>query len=420
MGTTTSDRPSVSQVFTPRRHVVNSAMYIQRPMHERELKRSIEGARHTILSGESGSGKSWLYWHVAEVENWQIFTANSAVISLRNSVVEGIAAGILPDGSKELVEYSQKLEGKAEIFGFGGGAEAERKYSIHKRDLLLKAFESARHQAKNRVALVVIDNLEAIFESPELMAELGNVILLLDDKTYGQFQVKFLLVGVPGDIRDYFQRARNLESVANRLQEAPIVNSLSIKQIHEFVRRGFSDQLKIVIGEIQIKELAEHVEKVTLGIAERMHEYCELLGHRIEDNGWKFESRLLEIADKHYLSDCFLMAYSTVESFMNERRTKTGRRNQVLFALGKISATTFEPAFVEEIVRAEFPKTTSNVALAISQTLSELCEGDTPLLRRQKKGSAHRFADPRYLMCLRLMLKKDPETEKIIKRPVAR
>jgi hypothetical protein len=54
-------KPKINQVFTPRKAIVNPAMYIPRPQLEKELKRAIEGSLHSILTGESGSGKSWLH-----------------------------------------------------------------------------------------------------------------------------------------------------------------------------------------------------------------------------------------------------------------------------------------------------------------------------------------------------------------------
>lgn len=72
------------------------------------------------------------------------------------------------------------------------------------------------------------------------------------------------------------------------------------------------------------------------------------------------------------------------------------------------------------LLRLRGPRPNAYVSLAVGQTLSDLCSGPTPLLRRQAKVAAYRFADPRYLMCLRLMLRKDPDTEKILKRKLTR
>lgn len=48
----------INEVFTPRSHVVNPAMYINRPNLEKELERAVNGGLHSILTGENGSPQS--------------------------------------------------------------------------------------------------------------------------------------------------------------------------------------------------------------------------------------------------------------------------------------------------------------------------------------------------------------------------
>jgi len=100
---------------------------------------------------------------------------------------------------------------------------------------------------------------------------------------------------------------------------------------------------------------------------------------------------------------------------MNERKTKAGRRNQVLFSLSKMRNSEFDLNEIEAIVRKEFPISTTNTALAVGQMLADLASGDAPLLRRASEAANYRFADPRYLMCIRVMLRKSPEGERVVK-----
>ena len=410
-----TNRPKISEVFTPRSAAVNPAMYIDRPAHQRDLKRAVEGSLHAILCGESGGGKSWLSRHVAQIENWVTFYANAGNAARQKTLTGTIALAIHDEGERECIEYTQKLEGKVGALGIGGSTEAGRKYEVKTKELLLKAFKAARDKAGNKIAVLVIDNLEAIFAKTELMEELGNIILLLDDPDYAQYRIKILLVGVPAEVVEYYQRIENLETVSNRLQEIPSVTGMNWGQIEEFIRRGFVGQLKVKLTAEQTTQIAKHVENVTLGIAQRLHEYCELLGYNIQDSEWIFDSSLLKSADQKFLATCLKKAYAVVDGSMNERKTKAGRRNQVLFALGKINVTEFDVAEVEKLVRIEFPVSTKNTALAVGQMLSDLATGDAPLLRRASKGANFRFADPRYLMCIRVMLRKSPEGEKVLK-----
>jgi hypothetical protein len=252
------------------------------------------------------------------------------------------------------------------------------------------------------------------------MEELGNIILLLDDPDYARHDIRMLIVGVPSEVVEYYQRIENLEPVTNRVTELPALTSLNWGQIEDFVQRGYVGHLKITLSATQIKEIASHVADVTLGIAQRLHEYCEILGHNIEDSEWSFDSALLDVSDRQFLSSCLKKAYTVVNGCMNERKTKTGRRNQVLFALGKIKPAEFDVREVETMVRDEFPVTTSDTTLAIGQMMAELSEGAAPLLRRSPKGSIYRFSDPRYLMCIRVMLRKRASDESVIRATLRR
>lgn len=408
-------KPKITEVFTPRSAMVNPAMYIDRPMHQKDLKRAIEGSLHAILCGESGGGKSWLYRHVSLQEGWETFYANAGNAARYKTLTGAIANASFIEGEKEWTEYTQTLAAEVGAFGTGGSTETERKYEVKSKESLLKAFKTAREKAGKKVAVVVIDNLEAIFSKPELMEELGNIILLLDDPDYAKYQIKLLIVGVPAEVVEYYQGIENLEPVANRIKEIPPVTAMNWGQIEEFVRRGFVGQLKVSLASDQVKEIAKHVEHVTLGIAQRLHEYCEILAYNIQDSGWKYDSGLLEHANEKFLSSCLKKAYAVVDGCMNERKTKTGRRNQVIYALGKVKNSEFDLNEVEELVRKEFPVSTAKTALAIGQMMADLASGSAPLLRRTTKVASYRFADPRYLMCIRVMLGKSQNDEKILK-----
>jgi hypothetical protein len=413
-------RPKISEVFTPRNAEVNDAMYIHRPLHETELTRAVEGSLHAVLCGESGSGKSWLQRHVAQKNKWKTFYANAGNAARYRTLTGTIANAIYDEDDREWIEYSQKLVGEIGMLGMKGATEAGRVYEVKSKELLLRAFKKAREKAGDAVAVVVIDNLEAIFKKADLMEELGNIILLLDDPDYATHRIKLLIVGVPAEVVEYYQRIENLETVANRLKEIPAVTGLNWGQVEDFVTRGFLNQLKIDLGAEIIATIAKYVAYVTLGIPQRLHEYCEILAFNIEDSEWRYDPGLLKKADEKFLNNSLRKAYAVLETSMNERRTKTGRRNQVLYALGKMSKTEFDAGEVESLVRSEFPVSTSNTTLAVGQMLGDLSAGDSPLLRRSAKLANYRFSDPRYLMCIRVVLQKTGDGEKVLKRTFRR
>jgi hypothetical protein len=76
-----------------------------------------------------------------------------------------------------------------------------------------------------------------------------------------------------------------------------------------------------------------------MGFAQHVQEYCEQLGYLAEDNHWVALSEMLRQADSRWLKGGLSKASGTIERIMNERETKIGRRNQILFVLGRLEKT---------------------------------------------------------------------------------
>jgi hypothetical protein len=413
-------RPKITEVFTPRRAEVNPKMYVSRDKHERALVRSIEGSLHTIISGESGNGKSWLYKKVALDQGWKIFPGNFGNAARLGSISAEIFNAIVPKGSREWTEHEETINAELTAVIAKGGANSKRKYSIKTSELVELSFEVGRREARNSIGVLVLENLEAIFKRNDLMDELGNILLLLDDERYAKYKIKILIVGVPANVIEYYQNIENLEPVGNRVEEIFHIQSLNENQTLTLLKKGFREQLGIKISDEIIQKWSEHIHSATLGVAQRIHEYCEQLAYIIEDNNWKIPNYSLENADWEFVKSSLYKAYAVVDKCMNERETRAGRRNQVLYALGGINQTSFYYSDVEEQVRDKFPNSTRDVTLGISQILSDLSKEDMPLLRRTSKGNAYRFADPKYLMCIRLMLKLNKEKETVSKKLLKR
>jgi Cdc6-like AAA superfamily ATPase len=83
-------RKEISDVFTPRNESVNKEMYISRGDHEKNLFRSIKGSMHSFLSGESGTGKSWLYKKVFSEKKINFKAVNCANASRQGSITDEI------------------------------------------------------------------------------------------------------------------------------------------------------------------------------------------------------------------------------------------------------------------------------------------------------------------------------------------
>ena len=265
----------------------------------------------------------------------------------------------------------------------------------------------------NNKRVLVLDNLESARDDPSLLKELADVITLLDDPRYADYKVSLLIVGVPGDLRKYYQDTPNLSTVANRLRELPEVARLDKNQCADLVRRGFCDELKYKIEDVALSEISKRATWVTDGLPQRLHEYCLELAKVL----WEYKEAIkpcslvdsFKEAESRWLGVSLNSNYTVIESLMNERRTKIGRRNQILYVLGSFETDEFKTHEVERKIRQEFPETASDRVINTSQILSGLVSAIHPILKPSPKGDAFCFTDPKYRLCIRSMLKKRPD-----------
>lgn len=393
-----------NEVFTPRNPTVNPAMYIERPSLERSLRRAIEGTQHILIHGESGCGKTWLYKRILENDGIVLTVANLGNASRLGSIVNEIENSVAEFSGAIKTGYKETKEAELNAGLAKGTLTHEGEFETPQIDGLERAFKSLRQKAGKRKCCLVLDNLESIFRNKQLMSELGDIVLLLDDPRYAKYEIKLLIVGVPEGAREYFSRAENRLTVTNRLYEIPEVGSLSPAQLAHFVKSGFIQELGCSLDEDVAKELCQFAFFITGGVPQMLHEYCLELAYLAEDQNDAITQPMLKPAAAMWLQASLSSSYSAVEEMMNDRSTVAGRRNQVLFALGQVNKDSFNYSDIEEIVRREFPASTAGKTLNISGILSELADRENSLIKRSRKANSYSFVDPKYRMCIRVML----------------
>jgi AAA domain len=411
------DRPKKPhEVFTPRSAEVNEAMYISRPDLEEKLTQAIFAGLHVLIHGESGCGKSWLYKRVLAHQQTYYLPVNLAVASNLGSITSALRNSIHREGGAKKVGYSETKSAEAGLPGLAKGAlEHTGQYEVGEKEPFEACLEFCRSKAGNKKpAFVVLDNLETIFSEDKLMKELGNLITLLDDDHYSAYGVRILIVGVPSGVREYFTKSENRQTIANRIREMPEVAALDHDQIIEFVHRGFTKELEYKLPTDQFESIAAHIEYVTMGFPQRLHEYCLELSFVAQRHAKTVTADLLDEADKNWLSTQLSNDFTLIQSMMNEKETRVGRRNQAIYALGRLNKNEFRNSDVEAQVRKEFPESTTNVIINVSQILSDLANRLSPIIKRpSSKNDYYIFTDPKYKMCVRAMLRKNSETHAI-------
>lgn len=414
----TVKRKEITSVFTPRQTYVNPAMYVARPDLEKLLLRSVRRNTHSLLFGESGNGKSWLYRHTLEKNDIPFVVANSANASRLGSITVEICNALIEPGTVKKYGFSEDKAAELSVLIAKANLTHSANYQIVQEDPLLEAFRIFGSHSSGR-KILILDNLESIFCSDRLMNELADIVILLDDPRYSQFGINLLIVGIPNGVLEYFRKTKNAESVANRVEEIEKVGSLDKSQVGEVVKKGF-DQLKVVLTSSVLDALSNHIWNITLGIAQRVHEYCECLAYGLEEQDWKFTKLALDKADTAWLKQGLRQSYQVVEGHLNSRQTAVSRRNQVIYCIGKTRAHQFDSNVIDGMIRKEFPETIPDTNMGIGSILTELCSEDSPLICRNEKTNSFSVIDPRYLMCIRLILYREPGTNRVLKKQFIR
>lgn len=410
---------TIPEVFTPRSSEVNLKTYVPRLDLERALLRSVKGSMHSLLFGESGNGKSWMYKKVLD-QNLIIYrVANCANASRMKSITSEIVGALVQPGTAQRTGYSENKEASIKAVVVEGKLVHQNQYKLQLSEPLEQALSAFRQHIGDGPAVVVLDNLESIFGNSGLMDELADIIILLDDQRYAKYKLKFLIVGVPNGVLEYFAKTKNLESVSNRLEELPKVGGLSTAMVSTLVTRGFNELLRFSLSLESVEEIGRHIHHVTMGVAQRVQEYCEKLAYQIDDNRKLFTSELLKKADSDWLLLGMRQGYTVVESHLNSKRTTIARRNQVIYSIGKIRRHQIDSGNVTDVLKEEFPETVSETNMGIGSILADLATGESPLLKKNPKTNEFRVIDPRYIMCIRIMLWKHPVTNIVEKRSFA-
>lgn len=109
---------------------------------------------------------------------------------------------------------------------------------------------------------------------------------------------------------------------------------------------------------------------------------------------------------RNWVQEALVSENARVEEHINSKATKHGRRNQVIYCVGRMNSNEFSAQEVEDNVRSTFPVSTQNKTLNISAILKELSTGNNPLIRKSPKGTRYRFLIQKIKIMARWMLDK--------------
>lgn len=414
-----------SEVFTPRSHKINEYSHVPRAIYMKELERAFDQGKHIFIHGESGAGKSWLFKDFAKKKKLPVLICNLANASKFNSIDSEFENTVNRELEKIKVSFSRTDElsgdGTADFGKIPLWTVLELKLRlVFKRNkqtsykiLSKEPFEAAlefisKKARRNKKSVILLENFESIIDNSKVLKELANVLTLLDDPRYGKYNVTLFIIGTPSDILYYFSNTPANAPISNRLSTIREVSQLTEEEAISLVKKGFAALNYIIESE---KEILDYICWITDRIPQRIQEYCYFLATNGESNR-KITSSNLQKTDIEWLGDSLYQSYTAIENAMNSKDTSIGRRNQTLYCLGQFKFNEIRVNEMELLMRKHFPKKTDGVTINPSQTLSELSKSENPIIKKSPKGDSYYFTDPKYRICIRLMLFEEDEIVK--------
>lgn len=414
-------RTEPEEVFTPRGKTVNDKMYVHRDSLENSLKKAIRKHKNIVVHGESGTGKTWLYKKVFDDLIVFYEVLNSATINQSGSISEALCMLLARMEPKEKSGYDEKkgAEGNAGIAK--GSLEHTNKFSYRSADSYLDLIRLIRKRAGSKKAFLVIENLEHIVKSKEMVKELSSLLLYLDDEEYAKNDVRILLVGTPNNLRDYFNDVEETQTIINRLQEIPEVAALSRSDVFSLASKGLFKLLDNTLIEDRSKNFTEDyllnaISWFSINIPQYVHDICLEIALQAEEWDGKITNDVYVNSLRSWVQEALISENTRLEKNINSKETKHGRRNQVIFTAGVMPSNEFSNSEIEDALREHFPNSTTGKTLNISSNLIELSGGTHPIFSKTPKGNRYRFVDPKVKIMIRWMLTKESDEKITVKK----
>lgn len=407
------NKPSPREVFTPRSHDLNQRTYADRPALEKRMSRALSGHKYLILHGESGNGKTWLYKSVLLREGLPYQVINLAkmhTVKSLNAVLEAKAGDLKveePIGQKEETDFGVRP------MGVGAGKKKILEYRMYEQTGLEVLAREMHRSAEGGNSVLVLDNFEQIIENDDFVREVASLIISADDEFVSQNKIKIMIVGTPSNIRDMISKVSNANTISNRVVEIPEVARLELGEARHIMSKGFEDHLNYTIL-LEKNELFKSIAHKADRIAQHVQELCLKIAQNAEDNNGIINASVVRNAEKEWIEETLSADSAVVETHMNSQKTTHGRKNQVLYCLGRIDTEDFNSHDVEEEIRRVF-KVPDNLNLNIPQILAKFAKTDPPLIRRVKfRGAGYRFCSPKSRLVIRTKLYLDSNNQVII------
>jgi len=355
---------NIEDVFLPRGDFNTRNIYISRRRYEEELKNCLQVRTNIFVSGESGTGKTWLYEIFFNKEAINFVTINLAEVSMYDSLFYLLEKNIL-----------ENISGK-------------------RKDEILESCYEKITKNNSKPSYIVFDNLEHLADDI-LKRELISLLHNLDNSSYSKYNVRIMLVGIPNSLKDFFANMNILfEPIANRIREVPKLNGFEKSELLNFLEQTLIGKLLLNLTKTNLEEISTYIASVTDLIPLRVQQYLLYLSKEIFDNNKVFSKELFSKASKKWIQSHYSELEIIFDEYFLPLTGKIQKRNQLIFLLGKISKDSlFTNKQLSDMYSKHFPNSVKS-SINISQILAALMKGNQPLIIKMSKDK-YRLRDSR-------------------------
>ncbi|WP_294393125.1 AAA family ATPase [uncultured Sphingomonas sp.] len=396
-----------NDVFTPRSREINERMYVDRPELEERLEDALKGDKYIIVHGESGNGKTWLYKRVLTHKSVRFEIVNLANAVLHGSLLSAFEAKLAELGIETPTQRTEEFDFGVRPGGIGGGGKQQTQVALATQSAFSGLVTYLNNKAHGKRSVLVLDNFEQIVDDTDYLRAVASIIISADEESIAKHGVKLLLVGVPRDLKQLVAKVGNASTIANRLIEIPEVARLTLDEAISLMSRGFEKELRceFTLDKVFLyKEICWKTDR----IAQQIHELCLKIALEAQRDNNIISLDVVSRAERKWLEESFTSDLAVIENLMNSIETKVGRKNQVIYSLGKVDKEDFKHSDIERIVREEFD-VDEGINLNLPQMLASFSKAENPLIRRTPKNNAYRFVSPKLKMAIRAGLQLDAE-----------
>lgn len=346
--------PNIEEIFLPREHFNATSVYISRKKYEKEISSCLKIKTNIFISGESGSGKTWLYEIFFNNQSIKYITINLSEISFHESLFHLLERDILDSITND------------------------------RKDIILeKCYKKIQSTNKNKPSFIVFDNLEHV-HNDLIKQELISLIHILDNRNFDKYNVRCMLVGIPNSLKEFFSGLNSLfDPIANRIREIPKLNGFEKEELKYFIEKTFVEKLFFSLSKKDIEEIMAFTINVTDLIPLRVQQFLLELSSEIINNNKKYMKSLCYSASKTWINSHYSELDTIFDEYFLSPNGKVQKRNQILFLLGKITKDgEFTNKYLTTMYNKTFPITSSKGTTGISAILAVLTKGSNPIVKK--------------------------------------